>query len=235
MRQTPSLLLATSLRCLAVVIALAGPAMAQTKLPNSELRYILSASATTDYVVSGISASGGNPSFQPFFELDWNGFYGGLAISYVRVARDRTEFDLYAGHRRRLANNIFFDLSYRRFYLNATGDCCGEAKARVIFPVGESLGAELLLGYNHTLGAFNRRGRVLWDVSDRVLVTGAYGETSNNDNEYWNIGATWNLPYRLALNLRYEGAETGDAGLVASLGWSTVSNDIVRLFTNPFQ
>ena len=218
-----------------VIAALAGPAAAQDGRDPGELSYIFSASITSDYVANGISQSGGNPSFQPFFELDWRCFYGGPAVSYVRLDRDRTEFDVYLGHRRRLANAVFFDLSYRRFLLDDSGDCCGEAKARVIFPVGEHVGAELLLVYNHTLDSLNRRARVLWDATDRLNLTAALGETSGNDNRYWNVGATYALRDRLAMALRYEGADAGDPGLVVTLGWSTVSNDIARLFLNPFQ
>jgi uncharacterized protein (TIGR02001 family) len=214
---------------------LAGPAAAHTALPESDLKYILSARITSEYVVNGISQSGGKPSFQPFFEMDWRGLYGGVAISYVRLLTDRTEFDLYIGHRRRLANDIFFDLSYRRFLLNSSGNCCGEAKARVIFPVGERIGAELLLAYNHNLDNFNHRARALWDVTDRLDLFGSLGETSLNDNQYWNVGATYSLPRRLAVSLRYEGAETGDPGFIVSLGWSTINSDIARLFIDPFQ
>lgn len=227
-------LLALLFRGIAVA-GLAAPASAQTTLPPTELSYILSATITSDYVANGISQSGGNPSFQPFFELDWRGFYGGVAVSYVRLNRDRTEFDVYVGHRRRLANDLFFDLSYRRFWLNASGDCCGEAKARVIFPIGKTVGAELLLAYNDTIDSLNQRGRVLWDLSDRWNITATLGETSFNDNQYWNVGATYTLRNRLALSMRYEGAETGDPGLVVSLGWSNVTNDIARLLVNPFQ
>ena len=219
-----------------VIAALAGPAAAQDGRDPGELSYIFSASITSDYVANGISQSGGNPSFQPFFELDWRGFYGGLAVSYVRLDRDRTEFDVYLGHRRRLANAVFFDLSYRRFLLDDSGDCCGEAKARVIFPVGEHVGADaLLVADPQTLDSLNRRARVLWDATDRLNLTAALGETSGNDNRYWNVGATYALRDRLAMALRYEGADAGDPGLVVTLGWSTVSNDIARLFLNPFQ
>lgn len=218
-----------------LMMAFAIPSRAQESLPHSDLSYIFSASIASDYVANGISQSGGNATFQPFFELDWRGFYGGLAVSYLQINRDRAEFDVYIGHRNRLANDIYFDISYRRFILNSSGDCCGDAKARVIFPVGESIRAELLLGFNDTLNSLNRRGRVLWEVSDEIILSGSYGETSQNDNQYWNIGVSYSLPNRLALNLRYEGAETGDVGLVATLGWSTVNNSFVRLFTNPFQ
>lgn len=221
--------------CAVALVVLSGAALAQTVLPQSDLRYILSASVTSDYVTNGVSQSGGNPSFQPFFEMDWRGFYGGVAVSYVRVNNNRTEFDLYFGHRHRLENGVFFDLSYRRFLLNDSGNCCGEAKARVIFPVGETVGAELLLAYNHNLDVFNRRARLLWDVTDRLNLFSTLGETSLQDNRYWNAGASYSLPGRLALTLRYEGADTGDPGLVVTLGWSTVNNDIVRLFVDPFQ
>lgn len=198
-------------------------------------KYIAGVSFALDYVDGGISLSGGSPVVQPYLELVRNGFYVGASLSYVQIESNRAELDIYFGHRHKFANNLFFDVSYRRYILNRTGDCCGQTRARVILPIGESLGAEFRLGFNDRYDQFNRRARILWDVNDKLLVTGSYGKTSGFDDRYWNIGGVWKLRDRVSLKLHYEGSEGEDPGVVLKLSWSTIRNNVVSLLVDPFR
>ncbi|MEP3329847.1 TorF family putative porin [Sedimentitalea sp.] len=196
-------------------------------------RYFAGLSAATNYVSNGISLSDNKPTLQPLFEVDWNGFYAGTVISLVRKGGDRTEFDFYLGFRRKLNNGLFFDTGYRRFYLNSSRDCCGEFKFRLLSPLYGDFGGEVYFSYNPNLDSFNKRSRLIWAVSDRWTASAAYGETSSNSNEYWDAGVTFALTDTFSLDLRYQGAETGDAGLVARFSWATVQNSLARILANP--
>lgn len=198
-----------------------------------KLRYFLGLTFATDYVANGISQTGGLPTIQPLFEIDWQGLYAGTVISLVRRNPDRAEFDLYVGYRRQLSNGMFFDTGYRRYVFNNSRDCCGEFKLRLIAPLFGDVGGEVFLGYNPELKSFNRRGHLVWKATDRLTASGAYGETSANHNEYWNAGVTYALTRKLALDVRYQGAESGDAGIVAKLTWASVENSLARILVDP--
>ncbi|MDK3074178.1 TorF family putative porin [Sedimentitalea sp. JM2-8] len=207
---------------------------AQTDLiPESQLRYFAGLTVASDYVNNGISMTNGLPTIQPLLELDWRGFYAGTVVSYVRQASNRAEFDFYLGYRKKLRNGMYFDTGYRRFVLNDTLDCCGEFKLRLLSPLAGDLAGEVYFGYNPQLDSFNRRGRLLWSVTDDLTASAAYGETSANQNEYWDAGVTYALTGKLSVDLRYQGSETGDVGVVVKLSWATVENSLARILANP--
>lgn len=210
-----------------------GDAQTNADAASDGLRYFLGLTLATDYVANGISQTGGLPTIQPLFELDKRGFYAGTVLSLVRLDTDRAELDLYLGYRRKLANGLFIDTGYRRYLFNNTGDCCGEFKLRLLSPLVGDLGGEVYLGYNPELKSFNRRARLIWAADDRLTVTAAYGETSGNQNEYWDAGVTYALTTKVALDLRYQGAESGDAGVVVKLSWATVDNSLARVLADP--
>jgi uncharacterized protein (TIGR02001 family) len=215
-------------------LLLASPGEAETRvIPVPELRYFAGLAIASDYVNSGISMTRGRPTIQPLFELDWRGFYAGTVISLVRLADDRTEFDFYLGYRTELRNGMFLDTGYRRYVLNDSLDCCGEFKLRVLSPLATDLAGEVYFGYNPNLNSFNRRARLIWSMNEDLTASATYGETSSNSNEYWDAGITYALTNKLSLDVRYQGAETGDIGLVVKLAWATVENSLARILADP--
>jgi uncharacterized protein (TIGR02001 family) len=212
----------------------AGRSEAQSEIiPESQLRYFAGLTLATNYVNNGISLTDGQPTIQPLFELDWRGFYAGTVVSYVRQGTNRAEFDFYVGYRKQLKNGMFIDTGYRRFVLNDTLDCCGEYKLRLLSPLAGDLAGEVYFGYNPQLDSFNRRGRILWSVTDDLTASAAYGATSANQNEFWDAGVTYALTNKLSLDLRYQGAESGDIGFVFKLSWATVENSLARILADP--
>ncbi|MFV0515529.1 MAG: TorF family putative porin [Jhaorihella sp.] len=225
------------LASLALSVPCADPSIAVAqdgaRVSDDRLRYFVGLTTASDYVTNGISQTGGRPTIQPLFEIDWRGLYAGTVLSLVRNGPNRAEYDVYVGYRRRMKNGVFIDTGYRRFLFNNSHDCCGEFKLRLIAPLFGDLGGEIYLGYNPQLASFNRRGHLVWSVSDRLTASAAYGETSANSNEYWNAGMTYALTDKLSLDLRYQGAESGDAGVVVKLSWASVENSLARIFVNP--
>jgi uncharacterized protein (TIGR02001 family) len=201
--------------------------------PESGFRYFAGLTLASDYVSNGQSMTGGRPTIQPLFEVDWQGFYAGTVVSFVRLNDDRAEFDLYLGYRKALRNGMFLDTGYRRFVLNDSLDCCGEFKLRLLSPLVADLAGEVYFGYNPNLDSSNLRGRLLWTINQDLTASAAYGETSANQNEYWDAGVTYALTDKLSLDLRYQGSETGDVGVVVKLSWATVENSLARILANP--
>ena len=83
---------------------------------------------TSNYISRGVSQTQNRPAFQPWVEVESNGFYGGLWASNVRFGGgdpDRAELDIYGGYRWSIENTSF-DIGYARYLYNSSGDCCGE-------------------------------------------------------------------------------------------------------------
>lgn len=93
---------------------------------------------TSDYISRGVTQTQNRPAFQPWVEVESNGFYAGLWASNVRfggVDPDRVEVDIYGGYRWSIENTSF-DVGYARYLYNSSGDCCGEFYALVEHAAG---------------------------------------------------------------------------------------------------
>lgn len=113
-------LLASGVAALALMSAL--PASAQG------LSFSWGGTVTSNYISRGVTQTENRPAFQPWVEVESNGFYGGLWASNVRFGGgdpDRVEVDIYGGYRWSIENTSF-DVGYARYLYNSSGDCCGE-------------------------------------------------------------------------------------------------------------
>lgn len=110
-------ILATGAAVLALSAAV--PATAQ------DFTFSWGGTVTSNYVSRGFSQTNNRPAFQPWVEVESNGFYAGIWASNVRFPPDRVEIDLYGGYRWSVENTSF-DFGYARYFYNSTGDCCGE-------------------------------------------------------------------------------------------------------------
>ncbi len=62
---------------------------------------------TSNYISRGVTQTQNRPAFQPWVEVESNGFYGGLWASNVRFGggdSDRVEVDIYGGYRWSIEN-----------------------------------------------------------------------------------------------------------------------------------
>lgn len=203
---------------------------------SEEFRYLAGVQVVSNYVASGVSQSAGKPALQMVFEAIRNGFYAGTFLSTIDLGEeDRGEIDFYAGYRKRLDNDLFLNVAYRRFLKNVSGDCCGEFQFTAAVPIQSHLGVGGYISYNPQLDATNRRVSAIYKLSDSFALAGAYGHNQVYDHDYWTVGATYEFDNFWSLGLVYHGADSGNEGLVLRLSVANSQNALVRLVTAPFQ
>ncbi|MFC7705245.1 TorF family putative porin [Plastorhodobacter daqingensis] len=185
------------------------------------------ATLTTNYISNGITQTQGNPAFQPWVEVESMGFYGGAWASNVKFpdSDDRTELDLYVGYRGETFGGFGYDFGYARYFYNRSGDAGGELLASLSAqmadgfslgtdfaydPQAEDLTASLLVGYQGFQG---------------LGVSGEFGRSQPNSNNFWNVGVGYDITDYLGVDLRYHDT-TSTAGIVALSG--TVTFELFR-------
>jgi len=105
----------------AAVMALfaAVPATAQ------EFSFSWGGTVTSNYVSRGFTQTNNRPAFQPWVEVESNGFYAGLWASNIDFPPDSVEIDVYGGYRWSIESTSL-DLGYARYFYNNSGDLGGE-------------------------------------------------------------------------------------------------------------
>ncbi|WP_201157903.1 TorF family putative porin [Rhodobaculum claviforme] len=203
-------------------VAPTAAALALALLPLSanaqDVTLSFGAALSTDYLVSGQSQTGGRPAFQPYVEVGLGGFYAGVWASNVRLDRDRTEVDLYAGFRNSVGA-LSYDVGYARYFYNRSGNCCGEVL--------------LSLGYAAPYG-MTFLGDAAYDPSAEILTASAGAEyvfpagwsvsaevgRVEKSRNFWNVGVGMALNEITSLDLRVH-----DTNISSALVVGTVSFD----------
>ena len=216
--------------CVISVVLGAAPA-----LHADEISYNAGMDYTSNYVSNGVTQTNGKPTLQAFVEAKLNGFYAGTWISGVDFGNgDELEVDLYLGFRTTFENDLFLDVGYAQYLYDDTGNCCGEFKLTGAYPILEDLGLVGYVAYNPKSGDFNKSVTLAYAFNDQFGISGKYGKTDFNDNEYWQVGASMAFTEIISGGVVYHGAETGDEGLVFTLSLATDQSNFARLLTNPF-
>jgi len=204
-------------------------------LRADELSYSAGLDYTSNYVSNGVTQTNGKPAIQAYLEVDLNGFYAGSWISAVDFGTsDNLEVDLYVGYRTSFANEFFLDVGYAQYLYDETGNCCGEFKLTGAYPILEDLGVVGYVAYNPQSGDFNKSVGLAYAFNDQFAISGKFGKTDFNNNEYWEIGASLAFNDILSGQVAYHGAQSGDEGLVFTLSLATDQSNFARLVTNPF-
>ena len=134
-----------------------------------EVRYYAGVDFVSNYVASGVTQSMGRPAVQPYFEVGKDGYYFGTWMSNVEFGNgDHAEIDLYAGYRKIFAEKLFVDLSYARYMYDSSGDCCGELRATVAFPLYESLAFKGYVAVNPGAGEITRRATLAYEFTPKL-------------------------------------------------------------------
>lgn len=219
---------------LPVLLAVSGGAA--TAQDDGRLRVIAGIDLVSDYVANGETQSNGNPAIQPYLELAYRGFYAGAWFSNVDFGNnDNWEIDLYLGYRKLFDNRLFLDFGYARYLYDDTGDCCGELKLTLGYPVAPGLGVTGYVAWNPETDAFNRRLTLAYEINEDLGVAGMYGYSGGLGHDYWRVGATYSLDDNWSLGVSYEGSEIGDPGLVVRLSLGNLQAPVARLLGAPFQ
>lgn len=216
----------------AAALGLCAPASAA----EDGVSYLLGVDVVSDYVSNGISQTDGKPAIQPYFEIGLNGFYAGTWMSNVDFGDgDDWEIDLYLGYRHLFASDLYMDVGYARYLYDDSGDCCGEMKLLLAYPLAEQVDVTGYLAYNPVSENFNRKLTLAWEPTPDFGIAGIYGYSDGNAHEYWTIGGTYSLSDFVSVGLAYEGAGRGDEGLVVRLSLGNLQGPLVRLLGAPFQ
>lgn len=210
-----------------------GPALAQS---DSDVQLVFGIDGVSNYVSNGVTQSSDRPAVQPYAELLVNGFYAGTWLSTVDFgAGDNWEIDLYAGYRRTIADKLLVDISYARYLYDDSGDCCGEARLTLAYPLWEGIGVTGYLAYDPVADNLNRRLTLAYDPNERFGLAGTYGYSDFYGHDYWTVGATWSINDTWSTGLSYHGSGSGDPGLVFRISMGNLQTPLARLLGPQFQ
>lgn len=217
----------------ACTIGAAGPVLAQD---DGGVSYLFGVDVVSNYVSNGVTQSDGKPAIQPYFEIGFNGFYAGTWLSNVDFGdNDDWEINLYLGYRNLFANDLFVDVGYARYFYDHSGDCCGEAKLTLGYPLGDQFGVTGYVAYNPESENFNRNMTLAYEPTPDLGFAAIYGYSDSYAHEYWSVGASYSFDKIWSAGLKYEGSGSGDEGLVFRISLGNLQTPLVRLLGAPFQ
>jgi len=209
-----SLLKSTALATLLVV-----PAVASAQ----EVTLSYGATLTSRYLASGIAQTTG-AAFQPWLEVDYNGFYAGVWASNTAsaVTGSDYEIDLYAGYRNEVGM-FSYDVGYARyFYTSPSVNCCGEFILSLgVVPTDKlSLGVTLKHDPSSTTNAadaVNSSINVGYAFTDTFSMSAEYGSISKGGHEYYSVGASYALTDTFAISASWNDTSITKDLVVVSL------------------
>lgn len=175
------------------------------------------------------SGTGTNSYLEGYLEAEISGFFAGVTYE---VANDDVlnEGNVYLGYRGALASGVDYTFYYTRYYYpNAGGDAGGEYSFELDVPLGEPVSVSLDLYYLPEFAGSSSLGSAYlgaaWAVTDAFELSTYYGtyEVDAADNEEeWELGATYYLGEETAVDLRwYDGTEYVDGYVGLTLNWDT--------------
>ena len=201
-----------------------------------ETEYFVGFDLVSNYVSNGVTQSNDNPALQGYFELARGGFYAGTWMSRVDFGDDdRIEIDLYLGYRHLFENDLFLDFGYAQYLYDDTGNCCGEFKLTVGYPVHEDVGLKAYVAYNPETEFFNRNLSIGYAATDQWNFDAKIGYTDFYAHRYWNVGTYYTFNDFWSFRLTYEGSDSDDAGLVAGVSLANTQDVLFRFLAAPFQ
>lgn len=177
-------LLASGVAALSLLAAV--PASAQG------LTFSWGGTVTSNYISRGVTQTQNRPAFQPWVEVESNGFYAGLWASNVRFGggdSDRVEVDVYGGYRWSVENTSF-DVGYARYLYNSSGDCCGEVYALVEHEAGTlTMFGGAYFGHSGGFTVNDLHAGISVELMDRVSASSTLGHAAGA--AYADVGVTY--------------------------------------------
>lgn len=169
------------------------------------------ATVTTNYVSRGANQSTDGraaPAFQPYVEVDVNGFYAGIWASHVRFSPDRYEIDLYAGYRWEMGGTSL-DVGYARYFYNRSGDAGGELYLLAEREIGPAtLSGGLYLDPSSSFDLTDVHLGVSFGIVDQLSASAQIG--AGPGVRYGNVGLTYAVTDNFEVDARvHTGAGQG--------------------------
>lgn len=207
-----------SFRFVFAAFAIALPATSQAQ----DVTVYGGVSLTSNYLASGVTQTDDGPALQGYVEFEASGFYAGVWASNVDFGDDdKVEIDLYLGYRGETAGGFSYDLSYARYYYNASGDCCGEVILALGLPLGDAASVTAEVGYDPEASTLGSSLSLDYALGEKLGLSATFGHSEANANNYWDIGGTYSLSDTVSVDLRYHDTSDGGSGIVAAISFDT--------------
>lgn len=202
------------------LIVLAGSAQA-------EGAFSFGAALTSDYVADGETQTGGKPAFQPYIEYDTGfGVYAGVWASNVDAGGDKLEYDVYLGYAGE-AGAISYDISYTRFYYDASGFGGHELAAGIEYPISGPVsgGSTILTDLD---GGYSFVQALAYDIGNGFEASGEIKQVLNGGATIWNAGISKSFTENLSLDLRYHDSTATEPRYTLALAFDTDFNSMFK-------
>lgn len=184
-----------------------------------ELNWSWGVDVTSNYVFAGVTQSDDGPAIQPWFEVESQGAYFAFWGSTVDLGPDEWELDYYLGYRNTTSFDLDWDIGLAFYTYNSTGYCCSELTLALSYPLSPKAQVGGFLGYNPESGDWHRYLDGSYAFTDRISGSALIGANDGLDTTYWQLGASYSFNENVSADLRYHGADVGDAGLAFSLSF----------------
>jgi uncharacterized protein (TIGR02001 family) len=199
--------------------AFAGPAAAQSR---PTLNW--GVAVTSDYISDGVTQSDNRPALQAYVEASQGIFYGGIWSSTVDLDEDNVEFDLYAGVRQTFGD-LDVDFAYYRYIYDDSGDCCGELKLALAYPMADLGSIGVGFDYDPETDVKWGEAAIGLNLTSEWIIDGTLGTdwgTYGYDDDLvsWDAGVTRTLGDFAWVDLRYY-----DTNLFVSRGVVSIGVD----------
>lgn len=180
--------------------------------------------ATTDYVFRGISQTNEDPAVQGGLDYTDGSLYVGTWASNVDFSDStKAEIDLYGGLRPTVGAWTFDVGAIAYLYTNQPSGAdynYAEAKLGVSHPIGDKATAGLTVFYSPDFfGAEDDATYLVGDFSykatDKLSLSAQAGKqwvSSDADYTQWNVGGTYALTDKIALDVHYYDTDAHDWG-----------------------
>jgi len=150
--------------------------------PASDFTYSTNMALTSNYVWRGISQTDNSPAIQGGIDLGYKGFYAGVwgsNVEFGSVLDESMELDLYGGYKGEIAG-IGYDLGYIEYAYphNSSALNFGEVYA----------------GLSKSIGDIGLSGKYYF---------GADAPSGVKKLDYYELGASYALPYEISLGATY--------------------------------
>lgn len=207
-----------TLRALSIVVLLSLTIVGQSARAQ-EVNWSWGVDVTSNYVFAGVTQSDDGPAIQPWFEVESHGVYFSFWASTVDLGPDEWELDYYLGYRSTTKFDLDWDIALASYNYNSSKHCCMEVTLALSYPITPKAAVGGFVGYNPESGDWHRYLDGSYDFTDRVSGFARIGANDGLATDYWQLGASYSFNETVSADLRYHGANVGDAGFAFSMSF----------------
>ncbi|RUS60208.1 hypothetical protein EGN72_10465 [Pseudorhodobacter sp. E13] len=172
-----------------------GAARAETLVVSGGVKLL------SDSISNGHTLSNGKASAQAYVEAEIAGFFAEIYFATVRNGTDDTEIDYTLGYRNALDSGLHYQLSYSRYTLNNSGNCCGQ----ISFELGQQFNDQIdltgTIAYDPSAKIVDTNVELTYTLSDQWSLAAKLGREQQS-HSYASLGVTYWASENTSLTLR---------------------------------